>query len=91
MNFKEWRKNQGLSQTEAAQAIEAYAAEKYPGKSPRKLRQRTLSGWENGALPRVFWLTILREFTKNKVTANDFTNGTLSGSASSHGAQPGTR
>lgn len=87
MNLKDWRKNQGLSQTEAAQAIEKFAAEKFPGKK-HALRQRTLSGWENGALPRKFWLKILMEFTKNKVTANDFAHAAESASVSPYGTQP---
>lgn len=75
MILQEWRKKHGYSQVELAQALESHAHEKFPDMADKRLKQRTLGYWEQGTLPRKGWLKVLEDFTKRKVTANDFVNG----------------
>lgn len=67
MTLKDWRISKGWNQTECAKELENYAREKYPEKD-KSCPQRTFSSWENGMLPRRFWLNVINEFSKGKVS-----------------------
>lgn len=68
MKLKIFREKKGLTQIEAAAALEKLAAELHPSEA-RALPQRTYGYWEQGVLPRKFWLSIIEKFSKGKVTA----------------------
>lgn len=71
MNLKDWRIEHKLSQEDLAVALSTYALKKFP-KAAKAIKQRTLAYWEKDVLPRKFWLNVIAEYTKNKVTPNDF-------------------
>lgn len=70
MQLKEWRKKKRLTQIQLARALEIYVREQ---KGVRKaLTQSTLGYWERGTLPRKWWLSVISDFTKGHVGADDF-------------------
>lgn len=77
MKLKDWRKKKKLSQQQLAEKLEDFARAQHPDRSSDiKLRQTTLGYWERGTVPRKFWLSIVSEFTKKQVSADDFVEAT---------------
>ncbi len=64
MKLKEWREKKALTQQAIADDLSEMAG--------KTILQRSISAWENGCLPRKFWLHIIEDYTKGKVRANDF-------------------
>lgn len=64
MKLKDWRTKKKLSQAEFACRIASLTHD--------YVSQRTISAWENGAIPRREWLIAIDEFTDHKVRAGDF-------------------
>ena len=71
MQLKEWRKEKKMSQVELAAALQDYVRSQ-KGQPEKKLRQSTVGCWEQGTLPRKWWLQVIKDFTKGKVTPGDF-------------------
>ena len=67
MKLKNWRKKKKISQVALADGLGRYAGKRLP--------QNTISSWENGKMPRKFWLVAIAEYTKKAVMAEDFLRG----------------
>lgn len=67
MKLKDWRLRKKLSQVNLANDLGKYAGKRLP--------QNTISSWENGKMPRKFWLIAIAEFTNKYVMAEDFYHG----------------
>jgi len=63
MKLKDWRIQNDMSQQDFANHLEGY--------SGKYISQRTISAWEDGALPRKAWIKQIIGYTKNQVTAAD--------------------
>ena len=64
MKLLAYREKKGFSQKELACYLHEY--------SGKAITQAAVSMWENGRIPRKFWLDIIAGYTGNKVRANDF-------------------
>jgi transcriptional regulator with XRE-family HTH domain len=75
MTLKEWRKKKKFTQQTLAEALEAFARDKFPTSSAKNLKQTTVGYWERGTLPRKWWLSVIKEFTNGQVSPGDFISG----------------
>lgn len=64
MKLKDWRLKKKLSQAEFACGVSSLMNQ--------YVSQRTISAWENGAMPRREWLIAIDKYTNHKVRAGDF-------------------
>lgn len=63
MKLKDWRENKQISQAALANELLHFTG--------RYVSQRTVCSWENGSVPRKFWMRAIKEFTNKKVGADD--------------------
>lgn len=73
MKLKEWRTKKGYSQALTAEMFNEHARKMFP-ETLKTIKQRALAYWEDGVVPRKFWLRVIEDFTGHKVLGSDFAN-----------------
>jgi len=72
MDFKTFRTKLKKSQEEIGADLEDHAAVIFPTDARIIKSQRTIGYWEQGVMPRPYWLKVIEDFSKGKVKAADF-------------------